>query len=586
LNKLHAGGVLAKVMVASDKTRLTLFRGSKYAWPVYATLGNIKKDYRRKPSNHAMVLLAYLPVTDLSYIFADEERQRTAEHDLFHACLRKILAPLVKAGLQGVEMMCPDGGVRRVFPILGAYMADYPEQCTVCCCLNGRCPTCTTPYRESGEGKMYPYRDPEETLKALIAHRNGAAPAYFAADGIRAVFNPFWAELPQVNIFRCVTPDIMHELHKFWWDHPRKWLAYILGKMEFDNRYSRLTDFPGLQHFKRGVSHLKMTSMKEHKQMEKTVLAIIANSSNRRLVRACRGLMEFIYLAQLRAHTVDGTVGVHQRHALQLFHTNKAVFQELGCRGDMEHFRIPKLEKMSHYAAHALEHGSADGTNTEAMERLHIDLCKDPYGGGNGHDYHKQMTVWLTRMDAIHRRAAYLDWRERSMPTERVSGACSDDVHDAPEASNPVESDEDADCDGYDSEDEDDDENAIAGTSAFAAPLFRIAKRCPHPRTTVECLIAEHGASQFVPALALFIQTELPDCPVQPSADDRFDVFHQVRVLARPNPYVYPAGQLERIRASRAVPKRGRTPARPGYFDPALLSMPHEDSVPERLHRQ
>jgi hypothetical protein len=325
--------------------------------------------------------------------------------------------------------------------------------------------------------------------------------------------------------------------------------------------------------------------------MEKTVLAIIANSSNKRLVRACQGLMDFIYLAQLRAHTVDGTVG-SQHRALQLFHENKAVFEEMGCRGDMDHFRIPKLEKMTHYSAHILEHGSADGTNTEASERLHIDYCKDAFGGGNGHDYHKQMTVWMTRMDAIFRRAAYLDWRERSMGTEDHSGERSNTSGDYPEASNAVDGVEGAGVDAREYEDEDEDEDkdededTLAGTSTLTAASLQIAKRCPHPRTTVGCLEVEYGASQFLPALAHFVRNELPGCRIQPSSLDRFDVFKQVRVLPPPNAYVYPTGRFERIRASRAVPKRGRTPARPGYFDPALLGMDYEGSVPDRLHRE
>lgn len=46
--KIPKGGAVAPVILASDKTQLTQFRGDKSAWPVYLTLGNIEKATRRQ----------------------------------------------------------------------------------------------------------------------------------------------------------------------------------------------------------------------------------------------------------------------------------------------------------------------------------------------------------------------------------------------------------------------------------------------------------------------------------------------------------------------------------------------------------
>ena len=56
----------------------------------------------------ATVLLGYIPSSDLE-IFKDQRTQSEVGWRLFHTCLEKMLAPLVAAGKEGVQMVYADG---------------------------------------------------------------------------------------------------------------------------------------------------------------------------------------------------------------------------------------------------------------------------------------------------------------------------------------------------------------------------------------------------------------------------------------------------------------------------------------------
>ena len=117
------------------------------AWPVYLTIGNVSKHIRRRPAHHALILVGYLPVSKLETF----ENNSVARYRLFHYCMRQLVQPLVAAGKEGVDMVCADGLIRRVYPVLAAFIGDHPEQCLVACCAENRCPKCHVPADQCGQ---------------------------------------------------------------------------------------------------------------------------------------------------------------------------------------------------------------------------------------------------------------------------------------------------------------------------------------------------------------------------------------------------------------------------------------------------
>ncbi|KAI0683707.1 hypothetical protein BC835DRAFT_1469393 [Cytidiella melzeri] len=280
---LPEGATLVPVILASDKRQLSNFSGDKSAWPVYLSIGNISKAVQRSPSSHATVLIGYLPVSKMECF--SKAKRSSSVYQLFHDCMRSLLAPLIKAGKEGVEM--------------------------------------------------------------------GA--------GLNAI-DPFWKNLPYCDIFSCMTPDLLHQLHK----------ACANGKEdEVDRWFRAMPSHPDLRHFKRGILLVSQWTGNEYKQMEKVFLGVIAGSAEADVVKAVRAIVDFIFYAQFETHTEESLSRLDE--AWTSFHVHKQSIRLLG---------------------------TADGYNPQGPERLHINFAKVGYRASNRKQYIQQMTVWLDRQDA------------------------------------------------------------------------------------------------------------------------------------------------------------------------------------------
>ncbi|KAG1879758.1 hypothetical protein F4604DRAFT_1879992 [Suillus subluteus] len=358
------GGMIILIIISSDKTQVTMFR-NKAAYPVYLTIGNIPKEICRKPSRSAHILLAYLPTTHLEHI-SNKASRRCTMANLYHACMSRVLAPLESAGLDGVKIRSGDGALRRCHPLFACFIGDYPEQLLATGVKFGECPKYALATLDQGN------------LDFVHA---------CAAAGIKPVIHPFWEDLPFTNIFRVITPDILHQLYQGLVKHLISWLSEACRAAEIDAQCRRLPSNHNIQLFTKGITTLL--------RICRFLLGIIVdihlpnNLNAGHLLRAVRGLLDFLYLTQFPCHSSE-TLELLQE-ALDLHATH-------------------------HYSLMIAMFGTTDNYNTEYTERLHIDLAKDAYRATNHKDEFVQMTIWLERKEKILRHEKYICWR--------LSGGC------------------------------------------------------------------------------------------------------------------------------------------------------------------
>ncbi|KAI6010449.1 hypothetical protein EDC04DRAFT_2871203 [Pisolithus marmoratus] len=342
------GAVVAPVILSSDKTSLSIFSGDKKAWPVYLTIGNISKDTRCQVSVHATILIGYLPVLRLKCF--QKKTCSLAGHWLFHHAMSLVLQPLIDAGCHGREMVCTDGYLCWVHPILAAYIADFPKQCLVACNKENHCPCCLVKSDKCGDLEECTWHSMMDTLKTLQCKQRNKQSRKFDAEGLHAVYKPFWKDLPFMDIFACITPNILHQLHKgVFHDHLLQWCIRLIGEKEID-----------------------------------------------------------ILFMGLLSGAVDKDILLAMQDSLKMFHDYKHILIDLEVCQD---FNIPKLHLLQHYVTSIRALGSADGYNTKYPERLHIDYAKDAYQASNKCDYIEQMALWLQCQEAIHYKSTYLTWR-------------------------------------------------------------------------------------------------------------------------------------------------------------------------------
>ncbi|KAG9092719.1 hypothetical protein FRC06_011822 [Ceratobasidium sp. 370] len=410
---LQPGTTLLGTILMSDAMQLSRFSGDVQAHAVYMSLTNVDKDIRNQISNGAWLLVRLIPKStwDKSLSGVEPKTRRMAlmhlyNRRLFHRCMEVLTRPLRKT--EPHEALDPEGNTRLVQQEMVIYGADLEEQCHIEGTSPNSCPHCLSKGSELGDPGCQCARSSETIMRDIktvlrtfnAAYGRNPGPWEFLEEGRRyglnGVHKPWWRRLPAFDICQVLSPDMLHGIHKMFFDHIHRWNVNSLGDNEFDTRLKAQIPTFNQRMFPQGVTKLQQLSGKEHRGLERVHLPIIAHaptaaeggSGSNKLTKATQAIMDCIFLAQYPTQT-DRTLAAFDK-SYQDFHANKDIWINNGTKrnkkkkkkkkkargstrpdGVIEGWAIPKIHILRHIPEHVKLKGSMDNFNTETMEHLH-----------------------------------------------------------------------------------------------------------------------------------------------------------------------------------------------------------------------
>ncbi|KAG8731449.1 hypothetical protein FRC11_004123, partial [Ceratobasidium sp. 423] len=574
----HRNATIIPLIIATDQTTLSIMCGGQKAYPVYVSFGNLDKEWRRKPSKHGMYLLGYLPVDAFEDVPNDDERRRL-KADLVHRAMEKMLSPLATVSEQGLEMWCPDGRLRRVFPRVAAYTADWPEQNLQCCTSEGGCPICKTPHKGRGDLEdEVELREREETLIALRTYVLTKNKHHLKLLGLKEVW-PWWGDIPDVNLPACITPDLLHQAYQgLFKTHLVRWMKEIIGVDKLDDWFAAMPRAEGLAHYPNGISAIssnRWTGSVSKQLIAQFLPAVIGplQADMREMVRA---LVDFMYRAQAPSLS-DSDLNAMDSD-LRTFHHHKGLL--VGpIYDEAEHFdKISKLHMLRHWTHAIRELGTPDGYNTEGPEHLHIEYAKVPWRASNKVRPLPQMVTYIQRQEAIRVHRAYLDQYlagDQGDPLddpEDADGAALEDViaHElrgdpenlSIETTGNQDNAQPPDCTDIEGE-----RNLVPEPVYYPNPLRRLAKTPTVKKLTIQHVIDHYGASNIISNTTDFLtrRCQVARHDILMSPQNQVNIWHKL-YLYHDSPSFAPFDPVRRDVVRASAPR----PREPGIWDVAL----------------
>lgn len=308
-------------------------------------------------------------------------------------------------------MSDPLGYQRFCFPPLAAYIVDTPESALIAG-VGGKTSSVTMAfYKHFGDNFRHEPRTASTTVAQLMAIEERVNPwnlvpyaSQAATFRLNGVHRPFWRDYPLAEPSNFLTPEPLHHWHKQFWDHDVKWCINAVGAAEIDFRFSILHPHTSFRHFKEGISSLKQVTGREHRDVERYIIPVIAGAVSASFLVAIRSLLDFRYLAQ--APVIDEDICAQIELALRDFHIHKQAIIDAKARlgkgnSVITNWHIPKLEFLQSVVSNIRLNGVAIQWSADITENAHIHVAKKPAHAGNNQAYESQICRYLDRVDKI-----------------------------------------------------------------------------------------------------------------------------------------------------------------------------------------
>lgn len=353
------------VIGASNKFPLTIRTGNREMHPILLLIANIEPSVRMRATSSSFVLAAYLPKPKFVNVTAPVQAVLAA--CVYHSCITIVTEPLQEACRDGIRITDSQGHTRVCYTPLVSWITNLLKQRLIAGVLQNQSPVSLAMLDHFGDGCgddgwVYPRRDHDGTLQLICQAASQTDPSdvpTFARTcqpiGLIGVHQPFWKDWGRPRqetnaLMACpsyfLTPDALHQWHKFFFNHPLKWAINIMTGNELDKRLAALQPRVGEHHFKNSISKFKQVT---GRKLQKVFIAVITGAIPTHALKAMRSLEEFIYIAQSLAFYDKHLASLRVAH--NKFHTTKSAIYNAGGRqgkhGPITHWNIPKLKLMN-----------------------------------------------------------------------------------------------------------------------------------------------------------------------------------------------------------------------------------------------
>ncbi|KIK31858.1 hypothetical protein CY34DRAFT_102635, partial [Suillus luteus UH-Slu-Lm8-n1] len=294
---------LLGTILSSDKTTISSLTGDRVAHPLLISLANLHMNTRLKSSTHSFVLAALLPVP--KFVHKKKHMKGVLQDRLIHQCLNIVLHPLKQAAEHGIMLSDPIGRSCYCFTTLASYIVDMPEAMMLAAVGGKTSPMTMVMYTQFGDSFQHEPRTRSTTLAQLAVICSHADPndleAYFREGQkfrLNGVDKPFWSDWIFADPSHFLTPEILHHIHKEFYDHDAQWLIVSVGESEIDFQFSVLQPITGFWHFCEGILKLKQVTGHCHHDIQQSIIAVSADAAPPGVLAAVCVLMQFRYLVQ------------------------------------------------------------------------------------------------------------------------------------------------------------------------------------------------------------------------------------------------------------------------------------------------